>query len=69
LALAFALLFRPWPFTRLDTRFVPEAEAIQLCGVVLTAVGVVFAIWARRKLGRDWSGGLTTIKEDHKLMR
>ncbi len=35
-------------------------------GAVLTAAGLFFAIWARVKLGRNWSGEIT-VKESHEL--
>ena len=37
-------------------------------GTVLVAYGLGFAIWARRVLGRNWSG-LVTLKEDHQLIQ
>ena len=36
--------------------------------VLLTALGVAIAIWARAALGRNWSGRIT-LKEDHELVR
>ena len=35
-------------------------------GAVLTAAGLAFAVWARVKLGRNWSGTVT-VKESHEL--
>ena len=37
-------------------------------GLLLTLLGVVFAIWARVTLGRNWSGSVT-VKQDHTLVR
>lgn len=34
----------------------------------MEAVGLVLAIWARRRLGRNWSGEIT-IKVEHQLIR
>lgn len=41
--------------------------AVRIAGVLLTALGIAFAVWARRHLGRNWSG-LATIKIDHELV-
>src|SRR5579871_135064 len=62
--LGFLLLFQPAWVSPLDVRFVPDSEAVHLCGLVLTASGVAFAIWARFTLGRNWSSTVT-VKEDH----
>ena len=69
LALASLLLFRPGLFARLDARFVPDTVGALVSGLMLTGVGLGFAIWARLRLGRNWSGAVTTIKEDHRLIR
>jgi protein-S-isoprenylcysteine O-methyltransferase Ste14 len=37
-------------------------------GLVLEAAGALFAIWARRTLGRNWSGAVA-IKVDQQLVR
>jgi len=68
LKLAFLLLFLPLRFNHLDARFLPEAGAIALCGLVLSAGGLAFATWARLKLGRNWSSRVTVMK-DHCLIR
>jgi len=52
----------------LGLRFVPAGTILEPMGVVITAAGVGFAIWARRELGTEWSGTVT-IKEGHRLVR
>jgi protein-S-isoprenylcysteine O-methyltransferase Ste14 len=37
-------------------------------GAVLTAAGLVFAVWARLHIGRNWSGTVT-VKQGHELIR
>ena len=37
-------------------------------GVALTVVGVLLAVWARFRLGRNWSGAVT-VKVGHELIR
>ena len=45
-------------------RFGPSVQAV---GVVFCGAGIAFAIWARRHLGKNWSG-TPSIKEDHELV-
>jgi protein-S-isoprenylcysteine O-methyltransferase Ste14 len=62
-------LFQPWAhYGWLGARFVPESDAAEWTGVVLTATGVAIAIWARWHLGANWSG-VVTLKEGHELIR
>lgn len=43
-------------------------EELRWAGVALTAIGLLFSVWARVHLGRNWSG-VVTLKADHKLIR
>ena len=52
----------------LEGRFVPNSPATYWTGVVIVAAGLLFAIWARNVLGRNWSGTVT-LKQDHELIR
>jgi protein-S-isoprenylcysteine O-methyltransferase Ste14 len=52
----------------LNRRFVPDQLWLAWLGSALCAVGVLFAIWARRSIGRDWSAEVQ-IKEGHQLIR
>ena len=65
---AFSLIFARVPLGLLDARIVPISLVSDVVGVALTAAGVVFAIWARFVLGRNWSGTVT-VKENHELIR
>lgn len=51
----------------LGHRVVPQTGDWVLFGAALTLLGVLFAVWARLVLGRNWSGTVT-IKENHQLM-
>ena len=42
----------------------PDPPAI---GTLLVAAGLVFSVWARWHLGRNWSG-IVTVKQDHTLV-
>lgn len=64
---AFILLSRDSRWSALNHRFVPQASWVELLGVVLTAAGIAFAIWARHHLGRHWSAEIT-IREGHQLI-
>jgi protein-S-isoprenylcysteine O-methyltransferase Ste14 len=51
-----ALIFLSPSLGPLDDRFVPAVVEVGAAGWVLTALGMVFSIWARVSLGRNWSG-------------
>jgi protein-S-isoprenylcysteine O-methyltransferase Ste14 len=53
----------PW----LQHRFLPRSEALDICAIVVTITGMLFAVWARVYLGRNWSSA-PTIKEQHELI-
>jgi protein-S-isoprenylcysteine O-methyltransferase Ste14 len=48
--------------------FVPRTPLIQSAGILLTAAGIAFAIWARFYLGQNWSSAVS-IKVGHQLIR
>ena len=65
---AFLLWGRRPPIPWLDARFLAANEpAVAIAAVALVGAGLLFAVWARRHLGRNWSG-IVTIKEGHELM-
>jgi len=51
----------------LDAWLWPWQPAQYWAGAALTAAGLLFTVWARRHLGRNWSG-VVTIKRDHELV-
>jgi protein-S-isoprenylcysteine O-methyltransferase Ste14 len=63
-----ALLFIFFPIRGLNQHFLPDLLVLKLGGIALELAGIALAIWARRILGRNWSGEIT-IKEDHQLVR
>jgi len=68
LVVAALLLTMPnLPVPLLRERFVPWSPATFAVAAALTAAGLLFSAWARRHLGRNWSGTVT-IKEDHELI-
>jgi len=66
-ALGQGLLLVPIP-GYLSTRLFPRSPAVVVAGLGLELASVLFSIWARRALGRHWSGAITT-KVDHELVR
>jgi protein-S-isoprenylcysteine O-methyltransferase Ste14 len=67
--LGFSLVFgRYFRNGWLGMRFLPSSNLAGLVGLVLTFLGVGFAIWARLQLGGNWSGTVT-VKRDHTLIR
>ncbi|MDB5985868.1 MAG: hypothetical protein JWR16_921 [Nevskia sp.] len=68
LVLAALLLWLPAvPVPGLNERFLPSTDAAFWIGAAVTAIGLLIAVWARRYLGRNWSGTVT-IKVDHELI-
>jgi protein-S-isoprenylcysteine O-methyltransferase Ste14 len=68
--LSFAVFLYSWQRVRnplLAERFLPLTESSFWIGVFLTAGGLLFAVWARLHLGRNWSGSVT-IKKGHELV-
>jgi protein-S-isoprenylcysteine O-methyltransferase Ste14 len=51
----------------LGERLLPQGAWPFWAGSALTAGGLLFAVWARRQLGGNWSGTVT-IKQDHELI-
>ena len=52
----------------LRLRILPCNLWIENLGIAVTAAGLLFAIWARFHLGRNWSGQVT-VKVGHELIR
>ena len=66
LNLSLLLLFIRVP--GLKQRWVPAMLAVVIAGLLLQALSLGLMIWARRRLGRNWSGAITE-KVDHELVR
>lgn len=52
----------------LRLRFVPGTAWLPVLGMLLTWAGVLWAIWARMVLGRNWSA-VVQVKDDHELIQ
>lgn len=55
------------PGTTLNYRLIPLSSWAFWLGALVTAIGLLFAVWARFHIGRNWSGTVT-IKENHELI-
>jgi len=64
----FALLFRrDMRIGQLGVHVLPASAQVVSAGLLLTSLGVGFAIWARSTLGRNWSATVA-VKEDHSFV-
>ena len=63
-----ALLLLVLPVPGLTQRFLPENQSIVVAGLVIQAAFTLFAVWARRHLGSNWSGEVR-IAAGHQLVR
>jgi len=65
---AVALLWLPSvPLPLLNKRFLPLGALRFWIGAAVTTVGLLFSVWARRHLGKNWSQAVT-LKEGHELI-
>ncbi|MFL6516163.1 MAG: methyltransferase family protein [Chthoniobacterales bacterium] len=51
----------------LNVKVIPHTPLVLAVAAILCACGVVFCVWARIVLGRNWSGTVT-VKEGHELI-
>lgn len=65
----FLLIERDRQFPAVLTgHFIPHGTMSGALGTVVVALGLAFAVWARRHLGGNWSGTVT-LKVGHTLVR
>jgi protein-S-isoprenylcysteine O-methyltransferase Ste14 len=68
IAAFYAMFGGDTPREWLRIRIFPADLWIEVLGIVITAAGIAFAIWARTYLGGNWSSSVT-VKIDHELVR
>ena len=65
---AVALLSLPSvPLPLFNRRFLPLSPSCFWIGAAITAAGLLFSVWGRRHLGKNWSQAVT-LKEGHELI-
>jgi protein-S-isoprenylcysteine O-methyltransferase Ste14 len=67
LAAILLFLWHSIPVRWLHIRVLPLGYTCYNIGIVLTAAGIAFAVWARVHLGANWSRSVT-VKQDHELI-
>ena len=68
IVVAAALLLLPSvPLPLLNKRFVQTGDWSFWSGAAITAAGLLFSIWGRHHLGKNWSQAVT-VKEGHELI-
>jgi len=68
IALAFFLLFQRRPSGLLGLRLTEAPAPVALAADLVCLAAVAFAIWSRLTLGRNWSGVLAAVGENHELI-
>lgn len=68
LVIAALLVFNQESSGFLSRSVTPSSSTYGMIGILVCAIAVTFAIWARVSLGRNWSGAVITLKADHKLI-
>ncbi|HEU0159105.1 MAG TPA: isoprenylcysteine carboxylmethyltransferase family protein [Hyphomicrobiaceae bacterium] len=68
IALAFFLLFQRRSSGLLGRRLTEVSAPVALFADLVCLGAVAFAIWARLTLGRNWSGALAAVGENHELI-
>jgi protein-S-isoprenylcysteine O-methyltransferase Ste14 len=67
LAAAALLIPARLPLGPLEFPLLRRSLGLYFAGIALTAAGMLFMVWARVHLGRNWSGTVT-VKQDHELV-
>lgn len=56
------------PVPGLRARFLPRSTPLWVAGLAIETMAIVLTVWARRVLGKNWSGAIAT-NVDHELIR
>ncbi len=64
---AIVLFSFPLPVAWLNLQLSPQDRVTFWAGFAITLAGLLFCVWARVHLGRNWSRSVT-IKQDHELI-
>lgn len=61
------LIFQSLPVAWLNRPILPRTPTSFWVGAAITIAGLLFAVWARRHLGANWSRSVS-VKQDHQLI-
>ena len=64
----FLLLFRPLCIGPLSWRVVPAGALPHAIGLLIALAGLLFTVWARSRLGENWSAAIA-VEGEHQLVR
>jgi protein-S-isoprenylcysteine O-methyltransferase Ste14 len=64
---ALLLLFNRVPIGFLNYQLFPRSIWELWLGSLITVIGLLFTVWARVHIGRNWSG-MVTVKDNHELI-
>lgn len=68
LSTGFALIGYGWKHLgALNAPIWRQSDGMQLLGLIVTCIGILYAIWARLTLGSNWSGR-PMVKQGHELI-
>ena len=54
--------------TATNIQLTPQVPALGIAGLIIDLIFVIFAIWARLVIGRNWSNAIA-LKEEHELVQ
>jgi protein-S-isoprenylcysteine O-methyltransferase Ste14 len=63
-----AVLLAQQPIAILAARLLPWSQLVYGVGTAMVVVGLLFCVWARVHLGRNWSASVT-VKQGHELVQ
>jgi protein-S-isoprenylcysteine O-methyltransferase Ste14 len=68
IVLNLSVLLLMLPIPGLTRQILPANHFLQALGLLIESAGIAFAVWARRHLGRNWSGEVRIVA-GHQLVR
>lgn len=62
------IFYEDFPYSYLADPVYSSSKTLSWIGIIITALGIGFALWARLTIGSNWSG-VVMIKSDHELIQ
>ena len=66
--ISYIITFFQFKNTFLENSIIPNYEYVEYIGIAILVLSLLFAIWARIELGRNWSGAIQKV-EGQRLVR